>query len=380
MSRVVAFDTRSGDFGEDIPFSTFKWEVGINTADVLSCAVNLSNPEAAALDLRSSAAPLKNGLAIIEGRTVPSAGVIWPHDYSKNTAGLTISAKGIWSLFDRRLLMPVSALTTPLLILEGDDAGKPNPAVATTFTGRSWGYIVRTVLQQSMAFPGGELPLVFEDDGTGSHDKTVEASSFKSVGSFLSDLTKLENGPEIAFVPRLRADRQGIEWVVRVGNDEQPRIGSDTGAKWDYSVPDRGVKDLDVSVDASDMISGSWASGGRPSSIALYSFTSTSELTDDGYPWTDSNDSTHTDVVVQETLDSYAAENLRIGARPVQFWPFSVRNDLDPKLNSFSNGDTCRLKLVGDPYEPDQSVSRRIVKLSGDEGLWMKVTTGAIYG
>ncbi len=255
-----------------IPAHRGDWEIRRNRSGSLSCDVTLSTRAHRRLDLRQNAAVGHTYLALGEGEHIFAAGPIWDHDYDDDARHLHIEAEGMWSLLMRRFIMPAAVETISLLLESGDDAGKPNPAVATIFTGDSWPTIVQGILEQGFARAGGALPLVFGPAGTGAHDKSYDASSFKSQGEALTDLTELVNGPEIEFRPQFSADRRGLEWNVLVGDDTRPQISSlGLPHRFDFSVPKRTVRKLRVRSSAREMSSEAWATGGRQAAIALIS-------------------------------------------------------------------------------------------------------------
>lgn len=373
-ARVVLWTTRTGEIHTVLPWSSYKWEKRRNRAGTLSCRINLRNPVARELNLRVRAEGVLNSLAVIENDRVMEAGPIWAHSWDENAGRVEFYAEGIWSLTDRRFMLPLAAATEPLLT----DEGEPNPDTNTTFAGVTWPYLVRASLTQMMAWPGGDLPLVFGEDGTGAHDKNYDGSEFKPVGEALEDLTNLENGPEIEFTPRLSTDRRRIEIVVRVGDDVQPQLRSASVHKWDYAVPDRSVKDLSADTDWNRLTSQAWGTGGRKINQALVSRAYSDELLDLGYPFLESLDSSRSDVVFQETLDSYANENLRNGSTSTEFWQFKVRKDRAPFLGDYNIGDLADLSLKTSLWIPPGTYHRRIASMAGDHKKWVTITTDEV--
>lgn len=332
------------------------------------------------LDLRQNAAVGRSFLAIAEGDRILAAGPIWEHNYNDDTRRLSIEAEGMWSLLNRRYILPAAVETLPLLITEGSDAGQPNPAVSTIFSGASWPAIVRGILEQGFTRAGGELPIVFGDDGAGAHDKSYDAASFKSQGEAIGDLTELLDGPEVEFRPFFTSDGTAVEWRAMVGDDAQPEIASiGKPHLFDFSVAKRSVRRLRVRSSAREMTSEAWGTGGRQAAVALVSRAASTALEDAGYPRLESLSNAHSTVELQSTLDGYTAADLQLGSGPTEWWEWETNIDQVPKLSSLWLGDYCTAVTRGNAYLPDGAYRRRIAAMSGTlRSRWVRVVTDEV--
>ncbi|GLU91355.1 hypothetical protein Agsp01_36100 [Agromyces sp. NBRC 114283] len=375
--RFFLADAKTGRNLIPITATGGRWEVRRNRAGDTVCTIPLSNKEHRRLNLYETATPGATILGIGEGSWIAEAGPIWEHDFDEDRQELVLTAEGMWSMLMRRYVLPPAVETTSLLLTSGDDSGKPNPAVATSFTGKSWPFIVRTLLQQGMSRTGGALPLVFGPDGTGAHDKTYDAASFKTQGEALLDLTELENGPEIDLRPRYTADGLGIEVLVRVGDDAKLQLSSVGDPHvFDFSVPKRTVRGLKVKRSAKMLASEAWASGGRQAAIALIARAASSVLLEAGFPRMESLSSAHSTVTEQATLDAYAAGELSASQKAHEWWSFETNIDKVPKLGSFWLGDYCNVIMRNSSYVPDGTYRRRIAAISGSlSSRWVRITT-----
>jgi len=363
-----------------IPARDGEWAIRRNRGGSLSAEVTLSAKAHRRLDLYQSAMPGRAYLAIAEGDFIFEAGPIWEHEYNDDSRRLRIDAEGIWSMLMRRFIMPAAVETIDLLLQSGDDAGKPNPAVATLFTGASWPAIVRQIIQQGMARAGGALPFVFGPDGAGAHDKSYDAASFKTQGEAFTDLTELVDGPEIEFRPEFAPGGTGVQWRPMVGDDAQLKI-TRVGAphRFDFSTPQRSVSGLVVKRSARDLTSEAWATGGRQAAIALISRAASNALQAAGFPRMESLSAAHSTVKEQATLDAYAWDDLGLGSGLAEWWSFETDIDRVPKVGSFTLGDACDVVLRRNPYIPDGTYQRRIAALSGQlRSRRVKVTTDEV--
>ncbi len=378
--KAQVADLVTGDRIQTIPASNVRWEKRILSPESMRVSMTLSPRAHQRLDIRNATMEVKSALIVSDGDTVLGAGPIWERDYNDTTGKWEAEAAGIWSLLKHRFILPDTVTAANLVIESGDDKGEPNPAVATTFTASTWPQIVKGLLEQSMTRQGGVLPLQFGADGVGAHDKTYEASSFKTVGEALDDLTKLMDGPEITFTPRLVDNT--LQWLVRVGDDDQPEITSPTIHKFDFTPRNRGVKGLRVRSSGTGLASEAWGSGGRQAAIPLYARAFSPALLDAGYPRMETISSAHSTVIEQDTLDRYTVEDLAAASAPVEWWSWQFHADKSPRLADVQVGDYCRVHLRGNRYLPDSPAEgylRRIVALSGDSKTrWVNVTTDEV--
>jgi hypothetical protein len=195
----------------------------------------------------------------------------------------------------------------------------------------------------------GSVPVVFPADESGSNVRNYPGSAMTALGQALRDLTGVQNGPEIMFTPRrTAADSRYLEWVMRIGTTAQPLL-SQAGDDWvwDASVPKSSVSGINVQRDGTAMGSRAWAQGAGSDISTLFSQANDTTLTAAGFPLLEVLDSTHTDVSVQATLDTYAAGLLARSLRPVETWTVKVRRDDPPNVAQYAVGDWVSLKVDG---------------------------------
>lgn len=379
MLRWFLADLRTGRQILDLPVLSGNWERFLNRPESVEATLDMRDPDTIALRPRIAAAPGRAMLACAVGDVVLAGGPVWAHRYSRTTKALKLYASGMWSYFDYRYVLPIVAATIGVdqfTIPDPSAAGKtkPNPAVGTYLTGWEYGTIAKKWVQQAQAWTGGNVPVVFEADRVGTRERNFEGADFKNVGTVLRQLSQIEGGPDIRFMPRLTADRLGIEFLLQTGTDASPLL---TGGPhlWDVTAPSSPVSAFEVNVDASRLAGTAWATGGRSMDTALVARSIDPTLTDRGYPLLESLDSSHTSVSEQSTLDGYAVEATTLGRTPVETWDFTVEANQQPMLGSFWEGDWCDATVAaydpetgaGDPYLYEKQESRRrIVSLSGD--------------
>lgn len=380
MIKAQVADMVTGDRIQTLPTSRVRWEKRILTPEALHVEMTLQPRAHQRLDIRNATMEVKSALIVSDDDTVLGAGPIWDRDYNDTTGRWEGVGEGLGSLLKRRFVLPDHVTDLNLLIDSGDDEGEPNPDVATTFTASTWPQIVRGLLEQGASRQGGQLPLVFGPDGVGAHNKSYDASAFKTIGEALDDLTKLMEGPEIAFVPRLVDNK--LEYLVRVGDDAQLEITSPTVHKFDFTPVRRSVRGLRVRSSGAGLASETWGAGGRQAAVALYSRAFSSQLLDAGYPRMESISSAHSTVVEKPTLDRYTQQDLVASSAPTEWWSWQFHADKSPRLADVQVGDYCRVHIRDNRYLPDSPAEgylRRIVALSGDSKTrWVNVTTDEV--
>jgi hypothetical protein len=134
------------------------------------------------------------------------------------------------------------------------------------------------------------------------------------------------------------------------------------------------VHSFKVQFDATQIASLGWATGGRAADKVLVARAVNDELVDLGFPLFEQLDTSHTSVVLQSTLDTYAGDLVTPSARSWETWSFKVRGDVEPRLGTFTTGDFCELHVDpfdpatdrGDPFVPAGDYSHRIIGIGGD--------------
>lgn len=371
--RVVAALAVGGKRIVDVPFSDGSFEDTLNGIGSLSITVPLYDKIARDLELRVTAAPVKTFLGLLINDRFQQLGPIWNHSYSKNKKELKITAANSWSYWNYRALLGLSSDSQSLLL----EDGSPNPATNFKVSGLDLGTIAKRAVQTMNDRPGQSIPMVYEDDRAGTNEREIMGSDLKYGGSFLKDLSNVENGPDIRFDGQWNALRDGFEVFMRTGSAIEPRLFGKQIHKWDFTVPDSSIRGLEADFDGQSMADTAWTSGGRSNDLVLLDRQYNPRLREQGYPRLDIVDTSHSSVVVPETLAGYGRENLRTGSVPRTFMSFEVRADAVPLVGQYQVGDYCTVKLKDDPYFPDGTYKRRIVQLSGNlKGKWIKVTTG----
>lgn len=294
--------------------------------------------------------PTRCFLAVLEDDYVIEAGPIWVWNYTYGGV-LQVKASGLRSLFDHRFVMGTLASAWAKW--------------QVTYSALSLGTIAKRLVQLAQSHTGGSLPIVFQADeaavNDADHTRTYRGSELATVLTRLDQLSEVQNGPDIAFEPRLTADRQGVEWVMRTGTESQPLIfqkGDDW--VWDSRVPSGAVGGLSVQRDASLMAQRSWVTGSGQDEALLMARREPAQigevdLRSVGYPLLEVSES-RSNIEAQATADRAAAGNLAAVLRPMQTWSCDViarPQDSSgayagPQLGQFRPGDWAKVWVADD--------------------------------
>lgn len=398
-TRFLIGDLRTGEITAGFGVLDGRWDDRLNTPETISVTIDLQDRDLQYLDFRNLATSGKAFLGVAEGDTIMAAGPIWTSTYNRDQKTLDLSAKGLHSYFDHRHILPLLALTTPVTSFATTSGSQtvPNPALASTYSALSLGTIAKRLVQQSRLWTGGNVPVVFQADEVGVHTRTYDGMDFKNLGEVLNQISQVENGPDINFLPRFTSDKLGVEWLFQTGTNAQPFIASASIHIWDLTVPQSPVSELTIERDGSRIGSLAWVTGGRSSDQVLIARSYSSALVDASFPLYEVLDTSHSTTDLQSTLNGYAAELVSIGLNPVETWSFKVEARptdesgyfAGPQVGQFAVGDFCDLivapfdpiKQTGDPYILGGTYRQRIVGLSGDkQGTTIGVQCAPVRG
>lgn len=346
------------------------WGSQLNRPDSVECAVSLKDADALKLDLRSAAEPKKTVLLARATDTdiVLAWGLLNPRTWDEDSRVLGLSATGVrGSWLGKSLVAPSSARTATLIVPDAEGDPSVNPALDTTLNDLSYGSMGKRLVQQRLAWPGAPSAafILPADEVVAGRTKTWAFSTFKNIDAALTDLSNLENGPDFAFDAQRAPDKLKLLYVMRHGSETQPRIGTFAGS-WSLG-GESPITGLKITDNGDDMATASWSTAGRTGGTVLAARALNTALIDAGYPPLDIVDTSHGDVSVQATLDSYTRANLAFASTPDRTLSFSVRGDAKPGLGEFRPGDTVTIDVPDSHPFLVQSFDVRITSISGDE-------------
>lgn len=373
--RAFVFETRGGRELTEFGPKDLDWSENANQAETVNATISLRAVAEARRDWRNLGTPWKHSIALdVHGRIL--GGPIMPHEFNGDTGELKITARGIRVALARRSILPLTAMTTPLVLPNGD----PDTSLDSTWSGVDLGTIAKRIGQQAFAWPGwDDIPVTWPDDRPGTRQKTYPAIERKKVDDAWGDLSDLENGPDI----RLRLARDGADrfrWYFESGTEAQPRLQGDDVFDWEIG---KG-SGIQVKTNPTRMGSMSWSQGGRTADTTLVRMQYEPMLVDAGFPLLELESDASANTVEVDTLDAWNAETLRTAAKPWEFWSFTVRADQSPRPHEYGPGSLINVHVTKDTpvtggYIPPGIYPRRVAGLSGGAGDTITITCGEVY-
>lgn len=364
MTRWVVGNLLTGQGVRALPVVSGRWSDVLNDSGLIECTVKLSDPDVARMDLANTAQPGRTFLAAVDGDTVLQAGPVWSHEFDSDARTLRLVGAGMYSYFDRRVLLPVL----------GAEQLPSDPATDSVYTANSLHGIAVALVEQAKTWPSGNVPVITPAPEAGGSERTYRGSDLAPVGQRLRELSEVRGGPDIRFQPRWTADRLGVEWVMLIGTPAKPLLFSAVEPTFTVGLPGSPVSRLRVGVDGGRMGSRAYSSGGRAMEEALIAKAFDPKLTSEGFPLLDLVDASRSTVKELSTLQGYADELVLRGRVPVQSWSFTHQTDQRPFLSGFSVGDFAKVRVFDSEYLTDGERRLRIMARSGDsEGRTVSV-------
>lgn len=349
------------------------WAAMLNAPDNLDCQIDLRDPEVRALDIPSTTEPKKTVLfASTDSGVILAWGVISDREWDEDERILTITASGGGQYFNQLIIAPPAAATGTIINTDGSVSA----AFDTEFNDVTLGTIGKKLVAQALTWDGAPTAYVLPADVAeiGRESGVYRLVDYKRVWSALEDLTKrADGGPDFAFEARRDSTELALEYVMRAG---APLLGEFIGS-WPVGSLESPVTKLKVKDDGARLATHVWMQAGRTDSKVIVARASNPDLiTTAGYPHLDFVDTTHSDVVIQATLDAYAtehAEGRRTLGRSLSFdvkgTPIASDGTLiGPSLGEYRPGDFVSLDVAaGNPYLTEGEITVRVLGISGDE-------------
>lgn len=269
--QVEAFDGLTGRWLAHVPVSSCTWTQTISGEGGMDATVP------AGVRLPGHAVqPWHAVWAVADGTRVLHAG--WLTRVKRTVDGSLQATIGDgWTIWGKRLVLnhalDASWRDGQVLIDEDNPPGGWLLRLRGTYSDIARGLVAESLKWGSLPY---DLPPV---QGGSAHERSYQCWDMATVADRLSDLTDLEDGPEIRFDPRLTDDGR-IRWLLRVGT---PEI---VDHEWTWHPLARGQKVTigDMDRDGADMTGQCWAVGGKQDDVVLMCRRTGGTLTDQGWP------------------------------------------------------------------------------------------------
>ncbi|MGI8310660.1 hypothetical protein [Saccharopolyspora hattusasensis] len=347
--RVLVGHLRSGRVVAELP-GEYTFEDTLDGAGSGRATIPIDAvPEV--LDLAAVTEKWRHFLAIVRGGHVVWAGPIVTRKPNAN-GSLEVGASGLAAVFEHRVL----ARFGPWEFTD--------PRADVILTGRSLRSIAVEIVRTALNRPHGELPIVLPDmDPTGGEERRYFGHELAMAGQRLQQLSKEENGPEVQFTPRFRADGLGVEWVMRVGD---PYL-TQAGARWHFD-HGAGLVSWNWDDDGQNQASSVFVPGDGTERGRLIGHAQDDHLLDAGWPPLDTVVSDFASVKDPAVLSNHARASLTAYRAGVHKDTAVVRGDHPPTPGTYRPGDLVVLLPRPSRLTPAGPRVRRITGISRQGG------------
>lgn len=356
--RALLYETMTGNPVMDLQVTDWSYDTGICAPDVLEVTVPAYNRWAQSLNLKELLVADKRSIALIdesvEGeRVVPAAGVLSapaPNESNDGKHTYKVRCRGIDAkTLDRRRVRLFPGW--PLL----NSSGLPTGLYDPTFANLSYGTIMKRLITESMKFPGGALPIMFEADRPGVHERSeYKAIDGKSVIDVINQLADLSDGVEYDFETRIdEYDR--ITHLFKTGTDADRIIAGGVERVWNLGGPRPDASGYEREPFDGPFVSDAIFSGGKDGDKVMLAKAEDHSKIALGFPRAEVWDNSHSSVSVQATLQSWADGALGGGRDKISV---NVKAEL---AHNIRHGDRALLSVQGHWDMPDGDYPVRVL-------------------
>ncbi len=391
--RLAVANTLTGQVVGDLPFTAVPtWSRVLNGSGTLTGVSVPLNPTQLDSDMKQRLQePWRWTVLWCYGNTVLQAGILSSPtvDDTQKPSVASLATVTLWEFLTRKRLV-----LTP-----GQNVG--TAAANVVFSPTSPDTANRNLSLHSIARrlvelatnngdPTYRLPIVLPDTIGGASVRTYLGSDLATTGTRLSELTQVDQGPEVEFSPEFGDSTQGyFRWRMRIGNNRLGQLGYPHA--WDYQ---RALLSLSTGIDGTDMTFNVTSKGQDTRTVssatppvasgALISAAASDTLyTGQGWPALQTADTGHTSTIDTATVQGYANAAVTTHRVPIKTATAHIsitgldnqgRQTGAPSIDLISVGDTAFVGLTGHPFLADGQYGMRILTLeSGPDAFTAKM-------
>jgi len=390
--RLAVANTITGQIVGDLPFTAVPtWSRVLNGSGTLTGVAVPLNPTRLDSDMAQRLRePWRWTVLWCYGQTILQAGLLSSasvDDTQKPTVA-SLTTTTLWDFLTRKRLV-----VTP-----GQDIGTSAADVVfsptspdTANRNLSLHSIARRLVELTLnTDPTYSLPRILPDVIAGTSVRTYLGSDLATTGTRLSELTQVDQGPEVEFSPEFVDSTQGyMRWRMRIGNNRLGQLGFPHA--WDYQ---RALLSLSTGIDGVDMTFNVTSKGQDTRTVSsatppvasgalISAAASDTFYTAQGWPALQTADTGHTSTIDTTTVQGYANAAVTTHKVPIKTATAHISiNGLDnqgrqtgaPSIDLISVGDTAFVGLVGHPFLADGQYGMRILTLeSGSDAFTAKI-------
>lgn len=276
---------------------------------------------------------------------IAAAGPIWTFDVDDTINQVTIGGSDLWGLLNARLMVPGGWSVSQ---------GFGDATSVAIYGPDNYGNIALDILTDASARSHLQMMLP-PPSGTGTRTMSYFGYDMATVGQRLQELTQLDQGPDIDFVPFFSAPGV-ISYHVMIG---YPYITYNMQSVWlDYK---SSVPSIKVSSDSSKLASIVYVKGNGTGAETTWATASDTTLTNAGWPLLEYVDNSHGSQATSGSLQDFANADIKLFGRPVETWSATVRMDKLPYFGNYLPGMYVTFNVTDHPWIPDGTYLHRII-------------------
>lgn len=269
-------------------------------------------------------------------------------DVSESPPIVQIGAMGFWGLLNATYQVNPA--------WNGAAVTSASGGADTTYTASLQGIaslIATDAITPCAAIGRGTLPLDVPAPIAGTNVRNYFGYEFASAGQRLSELTQVQNGPDVFFQPYFSAPGV-IRHRMVIGN---PTI-TQPGNPLVFNYPGN-IRTFLTSRNASMLTTYQVAVGSGQQDQVVWGSAQDATLLGLGWPSLFSADNSHQNVSDQPTIASWAQSDLGFNGRPVETWAAVIRTD--SSFGTFTPGVTAAYWVRDHPFKRDSVYNQRII-------------------
>lgn len=354
--RALLYETVTGNPVTDLELITWSYDTGILAHDALTLQIPAYTPAARKTRLQELLIPFKYSIALIDNTVtgqmhVPAAGYISTAPAVENSDGLhvyNIRCVGVDKLFQYRHIRKHPG--TPLTFAPG----RINETLDVRIENVEYGTLIKKLVQETLKFPGGTLPINFEPDRPGNKARTYKAIDGKPVLDAIEDITQLVGGIEYDFMPQIDPVTEQISHNFITGTDTTRTITHNHhtltlgGSKSQ-------IDNFEHAPIPATAVTHAIYTGGKQQDTVITAEHTDTTLTSQGFPTLELWNSEHSSVSEPETLKKYATA--AVGNMSTKT-SFRTRH-----THHIRHGDTITLNTLNHWHIPDGNHTRRVLSI-----------------
>lgn len=365
--RYLFTDLLTNQVLAELPLTNVNFTQQLNSAGTFTGELLLSGVNAYGLNILAATIPARCCVYVDRNGVLEWGGIIWQRNYNSTTQRLKITAREFLSYFERRLITNTRA-----------------------FTAVDQLQIVETLVEQALATPYGNVPMLYNQDSGSTNTsgilstRTYYGYELKTVMQAITDLATSAQG----FDFEISVYYDGTGSLAKSFNTYYPKTG-ETYTTADSTIPTfelgGNISSYDYTEDGSKAVNSIYVIGAGSSDAELISNAQDATKFANGWALLEDHAS-YTDITDTSLLANLASAQIFAASYPPLTLKVVAPPYIDPVYGSYEIGDDVRVRIKDSFFSQGLDTSYRIVALNvqpgenGPEQITLTLTFGSYIG